>query len=94
MSLSLASFRELYPEFAPTSDATITAMLAQVEGLVSNTLTDDARDEIVGLETAARLARSPQGRKANLVSQDGSSTYSRELCKRRKQHACLLLRVW
>lgn len=94
VAVTVDGFKELYPAFAVAGDTWIQALIDQIETQVSDLLTGDDRDEIVGLEVAARLARSPIGRKASLLSKDGTSTFSRELDQRRQQHACLLLRVY
>lgn len=88
-------FTAQFPEFAPTHEqypTLIASTLAIVELQVSE-LWGDERDEIVGLECAARLAAAPQGRVAQLIAKDGSSTYSRILNERKAAQACCLLRV-
>ena len=88
-----AEFRALYPAFKATDESWITAALAQSEALTGDTWGTETRDYIVGLTTAAAMARSPQGRAANLVSEDGSSTYSVELDDLRRANACIAWRL-
>lgn len=91
--MTLAEFKALYPEFAPAGDAWITAILAQSEALIGDSVpAGDKRENLVGLTTAATLARSPKGRAANLASKSGQSVYSRELDRARTGHTCALLR--
>lgn len=90
--MTLAEFRLRYPEFGPAEDSWITAVLAEAEYLVSESWGDE-RDEILGLQAAVLLARSPRGRAAQLNSKDGSSTYSRDLAARKRRHACAFMRI-
>ena len=95
MTVSASSFVALYPEFAPwhaQHSTLIAATLAEVELYVSDSW-GDSRDEIVSLECAARLASGPQGRAAQLLAKDGTSTYSRLLERRKLAHACCYGRV-
>ena len=88
-------FLAQFPEFAPTHakyPTLIASTLAIVERYVSDSW-DTERDEIVGLECAARIASGPMGRAAQLTAKDGSTSYSRELAKRYRVHACCYLRV-
>ena len=91
--VTLESFKALYPAFAAAGDAWIQALIDQVETVITDTLVGDYRDEVVGLEVASRLARSPIGRKAQLVAKDGSSAFSRRLDEVRREHACAFMRV-
>ena len=84
-----AEFIALYPAFVFADTDWLTAELAAAELRVGDTWEDPYRDEIVGLETAATLARSPAGRAAQLLSQDGESVYSRALMHRYQAEACL-----
>lgn len=92
--VTLAEFKLLYPSFKAADDAWITAVLAQSEALIGDTVAaGEKRELLVGLTTASTLARSPQGRAANLSSKDGQSVFSRELDRVRAGHACGLLRL-
>lgn len=87
-------FLESYPEFAviDREEPTIVpAKLAEADGAVSDEW-GGKRDEIVGLETAHRLALSPFGRNAKLASSMGKSTYGEQLKQRRRAFACALNR--
>lgn len=87
-------FLASYPEFAviDTEEPTIVpAKLAEAEGAVSD-MWEGRRDEIVGLETAHRLAITPFGRNAKLSSSMGKSTYGEQLKQRRRAFACALKR--
>ncbi len=84
------AFLASYPEFEVIDreePSIVPAKLAEADAAVSDTW-GKHRDEIVGLETAHRLALSPFGRNAKLVSEQGKSTYGEQLKQRRRAHAC------
>lgn len=91
--MTLAEFRTLYPEFEPTPDAMLAAALADAESRVGDSWGAGNRDEIVGLETAVRLAAGPMGRAAQLQRREGVSTYEEQLQQRKEANACILLRT-
>lgn len=89
MSVTVESFLEEFPEFVPLNmqfPTLLPAVLERAEAAVADHW-DDRRDEIVMLRLAANLAASPLGRAAQLLSQDGSSTYSRQLQALEEAHA-------
>lgn len=92
MALTVESFLMRFPEFAPTDSTVVSTKLASAELTVSDAWGAE-RDEIVALTLAADLARLPVGRAAQLSSQDGESTYSRDLARRQKRFACCLWRL-
>ena len=90
-----AEFVTLHPEFAATNVQNpdyVQAVLTAADGRVSDSWGDE-REQIVGLETAAQIAASPLGRAAQLLSKDGTSTYSRRLDALQVAHACAYSRV-
>jgi hypothetical protein len=93
--MTIDEFLEAFPEFAPTyaqNPDQVAAALTTVGRYVSDSW-GESRDEIIGLECAARLAASPVGRAAQLSGEDGGSTYTRELNRRKRMHACSELRI-
>jgi hypothetical protein len=90
MTVSPTTFVAHHPEFSAVHaqhSALIQGILTQVEVRVSDSWGDE-RDEIVELEIAAAIAGGPMGRAAQLQAKDGSTTYSRELDRRKQTHAC------
>lgn len=93
MTVSVASFKLAYPEFSNAGDELLTAQLALAEVVVSDSF-GDQRDLVVMLTLADRLATSPSGRDARMVTEDRpASTYSVELERLKAANAVRALRM-
>jgi hypothetical protein len=89
--MTQSDFLVLFPEFSPVAEqqpGLIPATIAQVELRVSDSWGAE-REEIIGLETAASIAAGPQGRAAQLIAKDGTTTYSRALAGRKIINGCV-----
>jgi hypothetical protein len=73
-----ASFKEQWPEFAPTPDALVEAKLAAAALQCDARLFGDDTDEAVGLLAAHKLASSPHGAPARLDKTDPLTVYKAE----------------
>jgi hypothetical protein len=78
----------LYPEFATADSGYITAVIAESDLLVSDSW-GALRETVLGMETAARLARSPQGRFARAPEdiKSGRNPYEDRLAKLKATNA-------
>lgn len=94
MTVSIASFKVAYPEFVNAGDDLLTAQLAQVELVVSDSF-GDQRDQVVMLTLADRLATSPSGRDARMMTEEGGATsvYSTELERLKRANAVRAIRL-
>lgn len=84
-----------YPEFSP-ADVEFPGMIdaAMAEAMLAVSDQWGAKtDQVIGLETAHRLAITPFGRTAKLSSSLGKSTYGNQLCEMRIAFACGLSRM-
>lgn len=75
--MDLAGFRARFPEFRTAPDAVVTAALTAAAGETSTDF-GDSYDEAHGLLAAHKLAISPFGQSARMVSDKGETTYQRE----------------
>jgi hypothetical protein len=94
MALAVADFLKVFPEFNAlyAEDPTyVSAALARAERRVSDSW-GDRRDDVVGYTAAHQLALSPYGRNARMIDGKNVSTYSVELEKMKKGHACARMR--
>src|SRR5437660_717192 len=71
--MDLATFRASFPEFVGTSDATVTAKLAEAAVCVDARL--PLADNRVGYLAAHLISISPFGQQARLSSDKGETTY-------------------
>lgn len=93
MTVSIATFKVAYPEFTNAGDPLLTAQLAQVELVVSDSF-GDQRDQVVMLTLADRLSTSPSGRDARMLTEDEKrSTYSAELERLKRANAVNAVRL-
>lgn len=89
MAVTVASFKEAFPEFKGTAadDAKLAARLAQVEVRVVSAW-GTWRDEVVMLELAESLTGQTSGRRARKVDGGtGKSTYGEKLDQLKKTFA-------
>lgn len=90
--MTSVEFLVRYPEFVVINaeePTLLPAALVEADKAVSDQW-GDAREEIVGLETAHRMAISPFGRNAKLASSAGKTTYGTQLKARRRAAMALL----
>lgn len=81
MTVSVASFKVAFPEFAKSGDAMLEAQLALVLVDVSDSF-GDSYDTAVMLRLADTLALSPWGRNARLITPKATtSTYGDRFCR-------------
>jgi hypothetical protein len=73
-----ATFKARWPEFAPTADATVTAVLAEATRGCNAAVFGDRFDEAVGLLCAHKLAISPGAQSARLESDKADTVYRAE----------------
>ena len=78
MTVTLASFRTRFPEFAETDDAMVQAKLDEVAVALDDRVFGARIDEAVAYLVAHRLALSPFGQNARMVAKDGSTTYGEQ----------------
>jgi hypothetical protein len=86
--VTYASFIVLYPEFAETTAALVTAKINEATSLETAALWGSDRDSAIALHTAAALAGGPLGEQAFLSVSDnkeGSNKYAKELQARREK---------
>jgi hypothetical protein len=96
VTATVAGFLVEYPEFEPLhaeDDALVTAVLARAERRIGSAWPEEVRDDIVYLQCADTLSRTPMGRNANLSKQGEPTTYSDDLKDRKKAFACGRSRV-
>jgi hypothetical protein len=84
----LIEYREFEPLHAE-NETLVAAVLARADRRISPSWPSDTRDDVVYLQAADMLARTPMGRNANLSSPDYRvrTTYAEELDQRRKGYA-------
>lgn len=95
MAATVAGFLLCHPEFANAGTALLTAQLAQIELVVSDSF-GAQRDQVVYLSLADRLATSPSGRDARMLAgPEGSATsvYATELERLKRANAVRALRL-
>lgn len=96
MAVTVDSFLEAYPEFAPmhAEDAAIVpAVLARAERRIGNTWTESVRDDIVELQCAHMLALMPAGRNAKLSEPGAPTAYEADLKVRKAGNAFAKYRI-
>ena len=79
MTISLADFRALHPEFDQTADAFVQAHLDEQAHYLDTTVLGNHADEVHRLRAAHAMALSPHGQAAKLVSKMGETTYGQRL---------------
>lgn len=92
MTVTATTFLIDYPEFEPLhaeDSALITAVLGRAERRITPSWPEDTRDDMVSLQAADMLARTPMGRNAKLSSPDYRvrTSYAEELDQRKKAYA-------
>lgn len=93
MAVTVNSFLAAYPEFGNAGTTLLTAQLAFAEAVVSDSF-GDQRDLVVMLTLADRLAQSPSGRDARMVTEERpASTYSVELERLKAANAIRAMRM-
>jgi hypothetical protein len=97
VAVTVESFLEAFPEFAPMhaeDEPLVVAVLARAERRIGNNWTDDSkRDLAVELQCAHMLAMSPAGRNARLSEPGEKTAYECELKEMKKGNAFGKLRV-
>ena len=98
MAVTTAQLLIEYPEFVPLhaeDSALVDAVLARADRRISVTWPADTRADMVMLQAADMLARTPMGRNAKLSSPDYRvrTSYAEELAERRKAFAFARLRI-
>ena len=92
MAVTISTFKAAYPSFVNAGDEMLTAQLAQVELIVSDSF-GDQRDQVVMLTLADRLSSMPEGRDARLTAEGGPrSTYAPELERLKAANAVRAIR--
>lgn len=76
--MNLATFRVRFSEFETAPDAMVQACLDASALETDSSAFDTAYDEAHGLLAAHKLAISPYGQNARMVSDKGETTYMRE----------------
>lgn len=96
MTVTASSFLVAYPEFEPLhaeDNALVVAVIARAERRIGSAWPAEVRDDIVELQVADILARSPMGRSANLSQKGEPTTYQEDLECRKKAFGCGRSRV-
>jgi hypothetical protein len=96
VTATVEGFLVEYPEFTPLhaeDEPLVTAVLARAERRIGSAWPEEVRDDIVYLQMADTLARTPMGRNANLSAPGEPTTYSQDLKCRKKAFACGRSRV-
>lgn len=88
MSLTLAAFRVLYPEFVATADATVEAKIAAALARTDTDAFGDDADAAQGLLAAHLLAIAPYGQTSRQEGTDKSSTTYLDEWKRLARARC------
>lgn len=91
-----AAFLIDYPEFTlihAEDTPLVDAVLARADRRIGPEWPEDVRDDIVMLQAADMLARTPMGRNAMLSEPGAPTAYSEDLLARKKAFACGRSRV-
>lgn len=91
-----ASFLIDYPEFAPlhaAASALVDAVLARADRRITAEWPAGTRDDMVKLQAADMLARTPMGRNAQLSEPGKPTTWGEDLLERKKAFACARSRI-
>lgn len=78
MTITAASFKEMYSDFAATPDALVTKWITKAYETLDPDVFGIHLDNAAGAWTADKLARHPGGNTAKLVAKDGSTVYGDE----------------
>lgn len=90
------SFLIAYPEFAPlhlAAAALVDAVLARADRRITSEWPEETREDIVMLQAADMLARTPMGRNAQLSEPGAPTAWGEELKIRKMGFACARSRV-
>lgn len=87
MAWTASTFKSRWPEFAPTADAQVDAVLVAAARRCDARVFGDDTDEAVGFYAAHLLATSPQGQQARLESDKADTTYRAEWLRLARQRA-------
>ncbi len=96
MAVTVDSFLEAYPEFAPMhaeDETLVPAVLARAERRIGNVWTESVRDDIVELQLAHMLALMPAGRNAKLSEPGSPTAYECDLKERKKGNSFAKYRI-
>lgn len=96
MAVTTTQLLENYPEFVPLhaeDNALVIAVLARAERRIGTAWPAEVRDDIVMLQAADMLARTPMGRNANLSAEGAPTMYGEDLTVRKTAFACARSRV-
>lgn len=77
--MTLAEFREGFPEFCDVRDGQVKHHLERSTSRLDTSVLGAKLNQAHGLLTAHTLAASPFGQQARLVSEKGDTTYRRQL---------------
>ena len=87
MVWTATTFKQRYPEFNPTSDALVAAVLAESVTELDARVFGATFDTAVALLAAHKLTSGPSGQTSRLASDMGDSTYRQQLQRLKRQRA-------
>lgn len=88
--MDITTFGTLFPEFAATitsNQALVQGMLDQAALELDQNVCGDYYDSLHGYTAAHKLALSPFGQQAKLMSKDGTTTYEKHMTRLRRMVA-------
>ena len=87
MAWTATTFKARWPEFKPTLDSLVDAVLAESVTELDARVFGATFDTAVGLLAAHKLTSGPSGQTSRLASDMGDSTYRQQLQRLKRQRA-------